>query len=97
MQNVCTFQEIINTHANLFVKDCICNGFTINSDIRSNKPNVYKIGLMNETGNITVTIINRGHEIQVKRHYDLKSAGHKNQVPFIYKNDGDNKYILKCR
>ena len=94
MQNVCTFQEIINTHVNTFVKDCVCNGFSINNDVRSNKPNVYKIGLTNETGNITLTVINRDHEIQVKRHYDIKSAGRKNQISFIYKKNNNNTYTL---
>lgn len=94
MQNVCTFQEIINTHVNTFVKDCVCNGFSINNDVRSNKLNVYKIGLTNETGNITLTVINRDHEIQVKRHYDIKSAGRKNQISFIYKKNNDNTYTL---
>ena len=96
MVHAFTFQEIVNTHANKFVADCIQNGFSIDHNIRSNKSNVYKVGLTNNTGNITVTIINRGHEIQVKRHYDIKSANHKNQISFIYKKMDGGDYALKC-
>lgn len=94
MQKAYSFKDIVVEHANLFVADCIQNGFTIDNRVRSNKSNVYKIGLTKDIGDITVTIINRGHEIQVKRHYDIKSAGHKTQKSFIYKKNNDNTYTL---
>ena len=95
MSSITSFSDIINTHANSFVRDCIQNGFHIDKNIRSSKQNIYKIGLVKDNSTITVTIINRDHEIQVKRHYDIKSTGHKNQMSFIYKKVNDNSYILK--
>lgn len=96
MQKAYSFKDIVVEHANLFVVDCIQNGFTIDNRVCSNKPNIYKIGLTKDIGNITVTIINRDHEIQVKRHYDIKSAGNKTQKSFIYKKSDNGTYTLKC-
>lgn len=95
MNSIISFRDIINTHANSFVSDCIQNGFHIDKNIRSSKQNVYKIGLVKDSSTITVTIINRDYEIQVKRYYDIKSTGHRNKMSFIYKKMNDNNYVLK--
>lgn len=92
-----SFMNIIREHANEFVSDCIANGFTIDKKVHSSNPKVYKLGLTKDIGDITVTIINRGHEIQVKRHYNLKATGHKNQVNFIYKKVNADSYELISR